>query len=351
MNQYSDFRFSIKGQRVQTVRTALVGGIVIAAFGLAPATASASTPHSGVARKVVVTLESGYVKPRTATVIEATVTPREAGRTVLLRVSGGHHYRNLATATTNAKGVATFRHVFGTLGTLKLRPEVLATGTEPQLTGAPVAEDVVAQLPFVLPAGVQLQAGAQGPLVADLQSRLTALGYWLGGPGGYFGDATQQAVYALEKAAGISRSGVVGAQFVAALNADTVPAPRTTSGNAIDVDLGRDLLEIVQNGQLKYVLNTSTGGGYTYVEDGATNVAITPTGVYKTQRVVDGTVTDSLGTLWRPRFFVGGYAIHGDSYVPSYPASHGCVRVSNEAIDWIWATNLDPIGETVDVYH
>jgi lipoprotein-anchoring transpeptidase ErfK/SrfK len=30
--------------------------------------------------------------------------------------------------------------------------------------------------------------------------------------------------------------------------------------------------------------------------------------------------------------------------------SHGCVRISNEAIDWVWAQNLDPIGTTVWVY-
>ena len=54
--------------------------------------------------------------------------------------------------------------------------------------------------------------------------------------------------------------------------------------------------------------------------------------------------------LWRPKFFVGGIAIHGDSYVPAHPVSHGCVRVTNQAIDWIWATGSDPIGTPVWVY-
>ena len=81
---------------------------------------------------------------------------------------------------------------------------------------------------------------------------------------------------------------------------------------------------VVNNGQLVWTLNTSTGGGYTYTQDGVVNVAITPTGVFQTNRVVDGTVTDSLGTLWRPRFFYEGYAIHGDSSVPPTPVSHGC---------------------------
>ena len=30
--------------------------------------------------------------------------------------------------------------------------------------------------------------------------------------------------------------------------------------------------------------------------------------------------------------------------VPPYPVSHGCARISNEAIEWIWAANIDPVG-------
>jgi lipoprotein-anchoring transpeptidase ErfK/SrfK len=107
---------------------------------------------------------------------------------------------------------------------------------------------------------------------------------------------------------------------------------------------------IVDNGKVSAILNTSTGGGYTYVDDGVTAVANTPVGVFHVYRQVDGLVTDSLGQLWRPKYFSGGFAIHGDSYVPPYPVSHGCVRVSNEAIDWIWAENLLPIGTEVWVY-
>ena len=80
------------------------------------------------------------------------------------------------------------------------------------------------------------------------------------------------------------------------------------------------------------------------------SVAVTPTGLFRISRQVDGLVTDSLGQLWRPKYFDGGFAIHGDSSVPPTPASHGCVRVSNEAIDWIWEQNLAPIGTPVWVY-
>jgi hypothetical protein len=164
------------------------------------------------------------------------------------------------------------------------------------------------------------------------------------------GDSTQQAVFALQKAAGIPRDGVVGPITEAALSRAVVPHPHSHSGFVIEVDLEADLVMFVQNGRLETVLNTSTGGGYTYTDGGVAALANTPTGQFQVYRQVDGLVTDSLGQLWRPKFFHGGFAIHGDSYVPPYPVSHGCVRVSNEAIDWIWANNLAPIGAAVWVY-
>ncbi|HEV2361240.1 MAG TPA: L,D-transpeptidase, partial [Acidimicrobiales bacterium] len=144
--------------------------------------------------------------------------------------------------------------------------------------------------------------------------------------------------------------GVVGRSTWLAWYNDVKPRIRPIQGNAVEVNLAKDLLMIVRNGVLKTTLNTSTGGGYTYVEGGVSSVAITPRGVYAIQRVVDGLVTDLLGQLWRPRYFYEGFAIHGDSYVPSVPVSHGCVRVSNEAINWIWATNQMPIGMKVWLY-
>ena len=195
-----------------------------------------------------------------------------------------------------------------------------------------------------------LGPGASGPAVALLQQQLSALGYWVDTTAGSFDDSTEQAVWALQKAAGLPRDGVVGPSTWAALDAGVVPHPRSTSGYVIEIDLEDDLIMVVDNGHLEYTLNTSTGGGYTYTSDGVTSVAITPTGIFQTYRLIDGLDVDSLGALWRPRFFTGGYAIHGDSSVPPYPVSHGCARISNEAIDWVWANNIDPIGTTVWVY-
>jgi lipoprotein-anchoring transpeptidase ErfK/SrfK len=197
---------------------------------------------------------------------------------------------------------------------------------------------------------VGLQLGAVGPAVTVLQTYLSSLGYWVGEPDGTFGDSTQQAVWALQKAAGLSTDGVVGPKTAAALEAGVVPKPRSTSGYVVEVDLQDDLLMVVNGGKLLHTLNVSTGGGYTYTDEGVTSVAITPSGVFHIYNVIDGLDVDSLGALWRPRFFVGGFAVHGDSYVPPFPASHGCVRVSDEAINWIWAENIMPIGTEVWVY-
>jgi len=195
-----------------------------------------------------------------------------------------------------------------------------------------------------------LGPGASGPAVLALQQRLSSLRYWLGTPDGTFGDTTEQAAYALQKAAGITRDGIVGPVTEHALAEGIVPHPRSTSGTMIEVDLEDDLLMFVQNGHLSYTLNTSTGGGYVYTDDGVTAVANTPVGLFHVYRQVFGMVVDSLGQLWLPKFFDEGFAIHGDTDVPPYPVSHGCVRVSNEAIEWIWSSNLAPIGTSVWVY-
>ena len=76
--------------------------------------------------------------------------------------------------------------------------------------------------------------------------------------------APQQAVWALQKAAGLPRDGVVGPDTWAALSGGVVPQPRTTSGYVIEINLALDLLMVVDNGHLEWTLNTSTGGGYTY---------------------------------------------------------------------------------------
>jgi lipoprotein-anchoring transpeptidase ErfK/SrfK len=52
--------------------------------------------------------------------------------------------------------------------------------------------------------------------------------------------------------------------------------------------------------------------------------------------------------LYRTMTFHGNFAIHGYHSVPTYPASHGCVRVPIREADWLY--DQSPVGERVYVY-
>ena len=56
-------------------------------------------------------------------------------------------------------------------------------------------------------------------------------------------------------------------------------------------------------------------------------MSVTPGGVYSYDRFVEGTRESALGSMWNPAYFNYGIAIHGAINVPTYPASHGCIRV------------------------
>lgn len=45
------------------------------------------------------------------------------------------------------------------------------------------------------------------------------------------------------------------------------------------------------------------------------------------------------GNMYNFRYFrSGGYGVHGSKNVPTYPASHGCIRVTLEDSDWMYDT-------------
>lgn len=194
--------------------------------------------------------------------------------------------------------------------------------------------------------------GASGDQVRGIQQRLADLGYYLPGVDGDFGPGTQQAVWALQKSAGLYRDGVVGPATQAALDQGVRPQARTSSGKAIEIDLNRQLLLAVEDGRVVAVINASSGNGERYEAQGRSYRAFTPTGSFAVGRQVDGMHSSSLelGEMWRPKFFNGGIAVHGSGSIPPYPASHGCVRVSNSAMNWIWDVWRAPAGTPVVVY-
>ncbi len=200
-----------------------------------------------------------------------------------------------------------------------------------------------------------LRSGSSGFHVQLLQQRLSRAGYWLGTADGRFGGLTLQAVYALQKAAGLSRDGVVGPATWSRVNAGFRPAILSSGASTrLEVHLARQLIKVVRNNRLQMVLNTSTGSNqnYTY-PDGTKAFADTPTGNYSVYYGYSaGWQEGPLGNLYRPRYFNSrdAIAVHGAGSIPPYPASHGCARVSTQAMDMIWARNLMPMGSRVVVY-
>jgi hypothetical protein len=158
-------------------------------------------------------------------------------------------------------------------------------------------------------------------------------------------------VLALQGAAGLSRDGVAGPQTQRALEAGTVPRPRSSSGHVIEIDLGAGLLLFVDDGRPTRALHTSTGTFAPYVSNGRQHIADTPKGRWQVTWSYDGWRQSELGRLYRPRYVhPDGIAVHGFTSVPAYPASHGCARVTLQAMDMIWRDNLMPSGATLLVY-
>ena len=182
--------------------------------------------------------------------------------------------------------------------------------------------------------------GYQGPFVPVLLDRLRELGYASPSPRTVFDSDAQQAVYAFQKAQRLERTGVADAAFWRRLARPAEIVPRYKSpADHIEIDKQRQILIVVRNGQASLISPVSTAGIAGYY---------TPVGRFAIGRKVPGYDPSPLGVLYKPMYFYGGYAIHGNPSVPPYPASHGCIRVPNFVADRLYAS--EPYGEAVFVY-
>ena len=214
---------------------------------------------------------------------------------------------------------------------------------EPEVAPEPEA------VPEPPPPPATLSYGTGGEAVWSLQERLGAAGYWCGAPDGGFGHLTQQAVFAVQKAHGLTRDGVVGPATQAALDTGYRPAP-AAGGDHVEVHLASQLLLVVRGGATQMILNTSTGNGEPYEYEHQQYVAQTPTGDFAVWLThADGWRDGELGEMWRPMFYSGNYAVHGSSSIPPFPASHGCARISTAAMDMFWADGVMQLGTRVIV--
>lgn len=181
----------------------------------------------------------------------------------------------------------------------------------------------------------QLERGDHGPQVAFLQQRLTNAGFRPGEADGEFSRATHQAVLAFQKHHGLERDGVFRPTDWDLLGSDPT-VRRREEANRVEIDLEKQVLYLVTDHEVEAVLPISSGNGGTYTNSrGGRSIARTPEGKYEFYFERNYHHTSYLGAMYKPYYFLGGYAIHGSPSVPAYPASHGCVRVTNADMDFL----------------
>ncbi len=182
-----------------------------------------------------------------------------------------------------------------------------------------------------------LSLGAKGANVTWLEQRLTDLSYRPGPVDGVFDQRTYQAVIAFQKYEWLPRTGTVANMTWERLMIASRPTPtRNLSGIWIEVDKPRQVFLFCRDGVVDRTLPTSTGAAKYWVTP-AGSYWIRSENTWETHR-------------YKPLYFNKGYvwAIHGYVSVPSYPASHGCVRITTWDMDELHA--LVPVGTRVYIY-
>ncbi len=197
------------------------------------------------------------------------------------------------------------------------------------------------------PLRAPLAVGDTGPEVRELNERLAALGF-RPSTGDEFTWRTRHAVNAFEKHHRLDRDGVWQPWHWPLLD-ERIVMPYRPEADRVEIDLGKQVLYVVNDHVVTTVVAISSGNGELYTNAyGSVVRARTPEGHFAFQRHINGVRVSYLGTLYRPYYFRGGYAIHGSSSVPNYPASHGCVRVTNSDMDFL--VGVFDIGMPVLVY-
>jgi len=275
-----------------------------------------------------------------------------------MHVTGGLGYRRRAAATTVAValallGAAACDDAGGSEPeTAPATPSTAATTT----TAAPTTTTTTTLPPTTTtttvpkPKPLILRRGAEGYAVALVQLRLTDLGFRPGPVNGHYGDATYAAVMAYQKYEGLDADGHAGPVTFGALRKGLTKAgPRGGPTPRLEVDVDRQIAFAVSGDGTTKIINVSSGNGKRYDRPGGgVGIADTPRGHFKIRRRIDGVRVAPLGKLYRPLYFQGGFAIHGSSNVPGFPASHGCVRTTNPDQDYLFEHFSN--GTPVEIY-
>jgi hypothetical protein len=173
--------------------------------------------------------------------------------------------------------------------------------------------------------------------VEVLQRLLRDLGY-VPGARGIYDDRTARAVLAFRKMSGLARITTASRTVLRRLinGGGKFEVRYPGHGHHVEADISHQVLALIDGDTVERLYPMSSGK------------PSTPTvlGNYKVYGKVPG--TNSHGMV-HSSFFIGGYAIHGYADVPTYPASHGCLRVP---IPDAWSIfSWVKTGDRVDTYY
>jgi hypothetical protein len=157
--------------------------------------------------------------------------------------------------------------------------------------------------------------GSSGAKVRALQGRLKALGY-VTSVSGRFDGSTGRAVLAFRKVFGMQRVSVASRAVFRRLAKGggrfRVRYPK--AGRHVEFDWSRQILVLAQGSRPVKVVHASSGK------------PSTPT-VFGHFHFYSKTPGYNAKGMYYSNYFVGGYAIHGYADVPTFAASHGCIRI------------------------
>jgi lipoprotein-anchoring transpeptidase ErfK/SrfK len=293
---------------------------------LTAAWGSAVSEPVTVGVRAVVSVRMGPVRLFDLVRIRGTVRPALAGehaRVVLLRAD-----RPVDAAWAPLDAAGRFEASFQVMHPGRYRARV-AFRTAALLRGSATTPADATPLP-------SLDVGSRGTFVRLLERRLAELRYRIVDIDTAYDFRTGDAVLAFRKVQGMPRVTGVRAATWRALADPLLPRPRLdTRAFHVEVDQTKQVLYTVEDRVVTNIIHVSTGA------NGATH-----DGSFRVYRKLAGY---SPNRLYYPSYFDGLRAIHGWPEVPTYPASHGCVRVPYWHARWIFG--LVPIGTRVVIYH
>ena len=179
---------------------------------------------------------------------------------------------------------------------------------------APTAELAAVRAPTQWLAVLQPDLSS-ATMVRLLQKGLRKLSYAVPRSGSY-DSGTARAVMAYRKVRGLARTYTATREIVRDVlrgrGAFHVRYPK--DGRHVEADLSRQVMALIEGDEVKRIYHISSGSPYTP----------TVLGRFRVYRKSPG--TNAKGMV-HSTYFIGGYAIHGYHSVPTYNASHGCLRV------------------------